>query len=362
MTCPKSYELHYKKRWREKTNPASFLFGGAIDNAVMNILYEKMGDSKFVPNKDIFMEAMLVKEINGELVDVPKSELLRYSNSDFDKDVLTDENIVDIQKYALTLFPPEDDEPIIPWLDIFKNIKENKNILSYDNIPVEEIRFFNYVSWLSLVNKGRYMLDAFVKQILPRIKKVHSIQKEVNLDNGEDRITGFIDMVIDWDEEGNTHVMDLKTSSIVYAEDSVRTSQQLIVYCENEGIDKAGFIILKKHIGKNKTKVCSLCKNNGDGSRAKTCDAISIATGKRCSGAWIETISLEGEVQIVTDVIREHQKNLIFDNIVEINNAIHNNIFPRNFNSCVSNFGKCTYYEMCHFNKTDNLINLNKEK
>jgi hypothetical protein len=189
--------------------------------------------------------------------------------------------------------------------------------------------------------------------VLPKIKKVISAQHKIDLSNGEDTLIGFADMVCLWEEEQEAIVFDYKTSSIEYAEDSVKISSQLTLYAHALGLKRAGYLVFRKGILKNRVKICGLCGNDGSGSRHKTC-AVSVS-GVRCNGEWLETIKPEVDIQIIVDNIPEQTDNIVLSNVEEINKAIKAGIFIRNFDSCKKPWGNCAYMDLCFKNSKEGL-------
>lgn len=114
---------------------------------------------------------------------------------------------------------------------------------------------YNPPAWHSLQAKGHMILTAYLEQVIPRIEKVILVQHEISLKNEfGDALIGVVDLVATID--GKTYILDNKTSSIKYSEDSASISQQLGTYFEalkdEYKLDGVGFIVIPKNIRKKK--------------------------------------------------------------------------------------------------------------
>lgn len=343
LDCPRSYYYHYIQQYRSRYKSSALFFGTAIDQSIGHLL-EGMLEVK--PEgwvkRDVyalFDEIWTKQPHNEEEILLKESAILRYANADFDAELLQ----------------PEDGITSIE-LDRYKAIRDKKERVGYDNLPEDDLVFFNKLNWLCLRRKGHILIKGFIKDFLPRIKKVHAVQKEIRLEDDDSYIVGFIDMTIDLDEIGNTYILDLKTSARDYEEDAVKKSQQLSIYAEAEGIYQVGYVVLKKQVVKLRNKVCSVCGYKApSGSRFKSCDAK--INGKRCDGEWNETLYCKAGIQVLTDTITTKQTDLYLQNSLEVAKAIKAEVFVSNFNSCIKAYGKCDFYDLClHKKDTGTLI------
>lgn len=366
--CPYKYKLHYVDRLRGKYTSAALLFGSALDVALSQMLAdhaENNLDHLGQSYEAAFNNNWLRAKINDKIVELMESEEVVYAATDFDHKLLTDKDwllaMTKLQNNfaAAGKLPSPDKDGVMA---IYKAVLEHKQDKGFDNLLPEERKFYNFMNWLSLYKKAQLMLKAYREQIIPRIKKVLAIQRQVDLE-GEagDSIVGFIDFICEW-EDGSIVVFDNKTSAREYAYDAVSKSPQLTLYVhavENEfKTRKAGFIVMKKAIKKNTSKKCQTCKFDGEDSRAKTC--TKETKGKRCGGTWTEVIKPEADIQVLVGSIPEQLETVVMENFVEVNAAITAKSFPRNLNACESNYGPCVYYSLCHRNSTKDLVNLNE--
>lgn len=339
QTCAKSYYWHYKQRIRPTTTSSALLFGDSLDKAI-NCLLLKEGDAYAR-----FIEAFTYAEINKVKEYLPTSEKLVYANADFDADLLNETHY----KTVNDAFAGGEDH--LEW----QIIADKKKSVGFDGLTLNEKRYFNYVNWICLTEKAKYLIEAYKKQVIPKIIKVISVQEQINLDNGEgDGVVGFVDLIAEIEGHGVV-ILDNKTSSRPYDYDAVLKSVQLGTYTyalsPKYNTNKAGFIVMKKALSKKKK--CSICNANGDGSRARTCDAV--VDNKRCAGEWVKTP--KAEIQILIDVIPENTQNIIVENIDELNKCIKAELFPRNMEKCENWYGnRCPYSDLCFKNSMKGLI------
>lgn len=345
--CPTEWNLHYRKHYRAKLTGSALLFGSAVDKAFEALA---QGEDPYAA----FDKMWAFQEINKKYTSLPESELVVYSNSEFDADLLTPEHMGKLTAWVIA----NESTPIDP-LTLFKEIAADKKEFGFKLLTSECKRFYNLANWCCLERKGHLMIEAMKDKILPQLSKIHATQKKIELtnDNG-DSVIGFADLVASYGpHEENVVVFDLKTSSINYEKDAVLTSSQLSLYVhalsEEYKTRKAGFIVLNKRVMKNKTKACSVCGMNGTGSRARTCDAE--IEGRRCGEAWTEVLKPEIFVQIIVDEIPVQMENMVMENIDNINKMLDTGIFIRNFDSCEKPWGKCTFFDACHNGNFDDV-------
>ena len=216
QTSPKSYYLHYMLRLRPRDLSSALFFGSAIDLGVNYMLQAKKDGKDIILDmaKEIFNQAWTIGEVNGEQVVLSQPGVIKYSKADYDESILTAEDKIDLE--TATQDP----------------------------------------SWISLKRKGLMILEAYKEQIIPRIKEVKFVQRDIKLENDNgDSFIGFVDFCAVW-EDGRTIIFDNKTSSIKYADDSASTSEQLATYFEATKeelkVDAVGFIVIPKKIRKQK--------------------------------------------------------------------------------------------------------------
>lgn len=306
------YFLHYIRKLRPVKTKSAFLFGKAIDEAFNALLTTRDVNHA----QEIFLLNMRTTKINSKDVFVEYSNLVDYTKKDYDEEL--------VQYHGGT---------------------------QSENLP-----------WYSLCIKGRMIIDAYAKEILPKIKDVISIQKRVSLKNEiEDEIYGLLDAIVLW-ENGKVYLIDNKTSSVKYSENSVRESNQLALYHyiekDNIKLDGCGFIVIDKNINKNRTKTCVKCGFTGNGMH-KTCN--NVVHGNRCGGDWSISISPSVGISTIFSEIQSEDEMRVIDEFDKVNNGIANGEFRCGQNGCYSKFGPCIYKKFCETGDMEGLVDL-KEK
>ena len=319
-TCSMMYKLHYKDRLRSNRIGSALFFGSCLDDALNILLLTKKKslteeESILVKAnpKEAIIESLTNVKINGVVTNIRKSLLVDYYKSDYDNDLLTDDDFDDLIMYAKTI------EVVLSCKEDFKGF-----VRSFQSIKnpteINEVKLYNYACWLCLKNKALMLFEHYRTEILPKIEEVYSIQKSVSLPDGKDEFIGYIDFIASFvDEPGVKYVVDNKTSSSPYPADSVKTSTQLSAYCEFVGTDKAAYIVLEKKIRKRDPKVRS---------------------------------------QIIKDYIPEQQFEETFDNLSEVFYNINEGKFEKNLDSCFQYGKKCPYYDFCRDGSTEGLVDL----
>lgn len=364
QTCPKMYELKRVHKWVSPLKSSALFLGSAIDLALNHLLENK--DKKSVD--ELVEESIKVFNLNWEqakdneykLVDLPKNPNIKYSKYDYDPDLLEKEDWKELFEMALN--PIEDRN----------KIQSKLNEIDFLDLSEGERSFYNFGSWLACKRRAKYLIEAYARDILPHIKRVIAVQMDIKLDDGEgNMLNGVIDMVAEL-KDGRKAILDNKTTSMEYEEDSVLTSPQLALYKKqlnmmaedpenpwNVKIDCAGFLVISKKLEKDITKTCKKCGHVGAGSH-KTCD--NMVDGKRCGGDWDKVKKFKANTQIIIDEIDEHVQDMILQNADTIKSCIQSGLFPQNFNSCINKYNmKCDYYDLCWKNKTNKLIKLGEK-
>lgn len=315
-TCPYKYKLHYIEKIRPTTTGSALVFGRAVDEALNALLLTKKKaltkEEEELANKnpvDIFDEYFQQTEINSTKVITKFSDKIEYYKSDCDLSILEDE---DLEELDLSM---EEAEEIFEEYDMLTKAKRN--------VPTELVQSFANICWFSLKRKGRMLIEAYEKEILPEIVEVHSIQEKVNLPNGHgDYLIGFIDFIATF-KDGKKRIVDNKTSGQAYKKDSVETSQQLSIYSEYLEIRNCAYAVVVKKLRKREPRV-----------------RTQILFGK-----------------ISEDLLEE-----TFDKVGELEYNIKKGNFPKKMDSCFHFGRKCPYYKYCRDHKNcEGLIKLNRE-
>lgn len=331
--CPQMYKLHYIDKLRPTEIPSPLFFGSAVDEAV-SVLLE---GGSLEDAKAMFDKCFRVFQFNGDANDLPDNPLCFYYKSDFDWRLLRDEDIEKINEKAGC-------ELDIPAF--YNAVRDGE---------CDDKSLFNLINWLSLYRKGVLFVEAYEEQVMPNIEKVHSIQGKISLKNDEgDEIRGFLDFTADWKGEGFV-VFDNKTASKKYPNNSVVTSQQLTIYCEDQGHDKAGYIVMIKALKWVKESTCIKC-DNVVYSNHKTCP--NLMTKKRCGGELTSRNYPKVEIQVVIDRLKEGTTEEIFSSIQTVAAEIKDSEFEQNRDSCHQFGRKCPYYDNCRNGSENDLVRL----
>lgn len=201
---PRMYYFHYIRNLRSQTTGSALVFGSAVDAGLSAMLLGKEDPYQ------AFLAAWDYQKLLGREVSLRNSDKIKYSKKDFDEDILTDEDKLDLEQYN--------------------------------------------PAWVSLRRKGLIILDAYREQIMPRIKEVLQVQSNVSLTNEEgDTFIGYVDLICRW-EDDRIVLFDNKTTSSKYNNEMVRASGQLATYKEATTIkiDAVGYIAIPKDIRKKK--------------------------------------------------------------------------------------------------------------
>lgn len=314
QTCSEQYRLHYRERIRSEFVSSPLFFGGAIDLALNATLMSLSEPQKTEPEV-LFTNALQTVDLNGEKVDTRFSPYVEYFNSDFDPDLLTTDDIAE-----LNAFDPEVEDVLGFMEECFATKKTTP-------LSLQDLKLHNYACWLSLKRKGLLLIERYKKEVLPLIETVHGVQVAVSLPNAEgDEYIGFIDAIVSFkDEPGVRYILDNKTSSTPYKEDRVRNSPQLASYCESQGIPKAAYCVIEKKLRKKEPIV---------------------------------------RINIIRDVVSQETIEKVFDEIDDVLYNIREEKFEQNRDACFQFGQPCPYYNYCRSNgeKLDGLVKLKERK
>ena len=349
--CPRSYKLYYVDKLRERSATAFLAFGSAMDEALNSLLRDlQKKKTVTVDYKAAFDECWQTVEVNKRKHQLVDCTLVGYAKTDFAEDLLQPDDIRFLRA-KLSEYGVEEMESYT----ILKNqLEEERSRRATVHFPENRHKALNVMNWLSMRRKAHLMLDAYVRDIVPKIESVTAVQKQVELksDCGSSLI-GYVDAIVRFKGDERDSVMDNKTSSSPYTEDQVKTSQQLSLYTYALGLDRAAYAVMNKNIRMNREKVCSACGFQSTGAH-KTCN--NTVEGKRCNATWNETVKPEAVTQLIVDGIEEQTQHVVIDNIAEVNDAIAANVFPKNLSACKNIYGNpCPYINACWKNQTDYL-------
>lgn len=340
--CARRYKLHYVDRLRPKVTHGALTFGSALDAGLTAMLEKR----DLAEGMAAFEKSWNFQFINGKPAALPGHPGVVYAEQDFDEDLLLKE---DHEKWDAFLAENSymDDRGIAAALS---TLTKKKADVGYPNLSETEKKVMSYANWLSMRRKGHVMLKSYAVNVMPRIKRVVAMQKQVVLDNGTgDSIIGYVDLIAEL-TDGRIVVFDHKTSAREYSDDSPGLSQQLVIYYHalkaEMKVDGVGFIVLYKRLNKNKEKWCSVCAYEGTGGSHRTCPSPN-AEGKRCGGEWEVKVAPECAISVLVNTVSEQAEELVLSSFDEANDAIKKGIFNPNLNSCKNGPIVCPYLRHC---------------
>lgn len=207
----------------------------------------------------------------------------------------------------------------------------------------------------SLYQKAKLLVEAYKRDVLPNIERVLEVQTPAG--------PGYLDALVEWKGRGVV-LLDHKTSSRPYADNAANYSAQLAMYSAEKQVSQVAFIVLIKQIKKNRIKLCATCGHLATGTH-KTCNFIvEPQTGKpfRCGNEWTETISPEGQIQIIHGNIEQRAMELAAELQANVQKAVDAKLFHCSVTNCNSIYGKpCEYKNLKWFGSMDGLKKVDKK-
>ena len=322
--CGRRFQLQRIEKWQSPRLPSALFFGSALDEAFGHLLCTKkeiLTDEELTLQltktaEEVFLENMLiVNGVDKKPVEMPQSLLADYFVSDFTPELLTDDAIVSLQQL-------EPHYKLVDFVDFHQQCREQ--LKGKHKVYDGDLQLYNYMTWLTLVEKGKLMINAYRNEVMPLIHRVESIQERISIKNDDgDEIRGLIDFRASFvDSPSQIYTMDNKSSSKPYPENATKESLQLATYCEAVGDTHAGFAVVEKKVFKRGPQI---------------------------------------RVTVQKDVIPEETMQKAFDRFEKTVYNVQAGYFPENRDSCYA-FGKrCEYYRVCHGGDYSGLVNLNKE-
>lgn len=361
LQCGEKYRLHYIMKYRPVTLSSALVFGSAIDNSLNALLENKDNPEALKMAIESFNRNWEQGENSArELVDMPLNPNLKYSKYDQDPDLLEKSDWAELFKYDKNFFDTKTQ---------VETLMSEKDWLDIDE---EKRQIYNYYNWLCLKKKAELLLTAYYNDILPNFKKIIAVQKKVELiDEAGNNLNGIIDFVAEL-KDGRIAIVDNKTTSTEYEEDSVATSEQLATYQailnifnhdpDNEWkyeINACAYAVMSKKLIKDITKVCKSCGKTNT-STHKTCD--NIVDGTRCNGEFEKDKKFKVKTQFIPGTISEEFEHSVIENATTVKSCIEMGLFPKNYSSCENQFGsRCPFFEKCRNGSNKGLIELEKK-
>lgn len=335
--CPEMFRLQYVLGVQAREEGASLVFGIALDNAINKLLLAIKNNNP-IPSAESIKQIFVESEKGWrQALNNPK---YKYTKADFDAKVLKQEDWTLINHFEKELGVS------------LEQARKAFNQKAFKRMSQQEDLLYCKAAWLSMKNKGFLMIEAFIKDILPQITEVISLQHKIEGRVGESKLVGYIDLICKLKQYDKPVVIDLKTAAMSYDNDSVYLSEQLILYLLYAGkqlnTTLAGFCVLLKGISSN--IFCSICGQKKT-TQHKTCNAV--INGVRCNGEWSEVpIAL---TQLLINNISEDIQQKFAADLANLTSLMESGLYYMNRDSC-KDFGLCKYYGLCHFKNLDEYI------
>lgn len=360
LQCPTKYKFHYIDNLRPVTLSSALVFGSAIDNSLNTLLENKDNPEALKMSIEAFNRNWEQGENSlRQVVDMPLNPDLKYSKYDQDPDLLEKSDWAELFKYDSNFF------------DTKSQVENLMSEVDWLDIAEDKRRIYNYYNWLCLKKKAELLLTAYHKEILPNFKSILAVQKKVELiDEAGNNLNGIIDFVAEL-QDGRIAIVDNKTTSTEYEEDSVSSSEQLATYQailnifaadpENDWkypIEACAYAVMSKKLTKDITKTCKLCgeKNN---STHKTCN--NVINEVRCNGEFEKDKKFKVKTQFIVGTIDEDFEHSVIENASTVKSCIELGLFPKNYSSCKNQFGSpCPFLNVCHGKDMKGIVKLEK--
>jgi hypothetical protein len=341
--CPQKYYL--QKEYPVEMNASALKFGSAVESGVDELLAGKpfkKAVAKFEKEWKI-----APKNRCEEASPVFDSETLTYYASDYDKNLITKEDEELIEKWKKEILPEEKEK----WETLVSNFKDS--VKENAKISPELRKFAHRVYWLCCKNRGKHLIEAFQRDLLPEVEEVIACQKPISIKNEDgDEIVGFIDYVLKLRGFKNPVLVDLKTSGMYYDDHTLTTSDQLRIYCAAEKLDHIAYMTLIKKIRYEKS--CDNCGHVRTKGRKVNCEA--------CGEGKYTLNHPYAETQLLVRELDEEDLVDVLEDFSDILMVIKNEAVWKNPNSCFQFNKRCEYYDYCWGNKSlDELPGLKKK-
>lgn len=323
LRCGFAFDQHYNKKVRPILTGSALVMGIAIDTALNFLLV----------NQKITLKE-LIEYINQELAKY-ENHKIQVSRYDYDKDLIQDED----RKLILAYAKDRGYKGSLGEVDGLWN-----DLLNKEELKQKHLEVLGYMFKLSTIRKSEIILEEYRKQVLPKIKKVLSVQERVG--------PGVLDLFCEW-EDNKKYVCDNKTTSSEYEDNAADYSVQLTDYAIRKKTSNIMFIVIPKKIDKDFTKTCKKCKHVANSSHA-TCN--NEIDGKRCHGEWNIKKKFGIQIQFVKSKVTKLMKQRTLEIRESLKKTIEAGNFCCNFANCNNIFGKpCEYRELYWKNSMEGL-------
>lgn len=302
---PRKFYYRYIAKYREKTTSSALVFGSAVDKGLNILLLTGHAQEA----EEYAVDELKTFKLNGEVLDLSKTDKIIYSNGDID----------------VSLLPEDEQNSAEIFVEELLAIKRNVGL------STEEQATFNEIANRCLQEKARLIIRAYNEQIMPNIKEVLYVQHPFTITNDDkDEFIGYIDLKCKWDDGNIKGIVrfDNKTTSKKYEDNSVAESGQLATYdvADDYSADYSGFIAIHKKIRKSKEP--------------------------------------RVRIQVIIDNVSQETIDKTFDDYDRVNMLVKRGEFPANCDSCKINKynQRCPYYNICFHNNYKDVIIKKEEK
>jgi hypothetical protein len=288
MTCPKKYSLQYNERVYPESTPIHLILGSAFDKAG-NALLEGIGDPFTCANAEL-------ARIFFDKVD--------YAHKDVELNILCpvsrEAMIKELQSIG---WKGEDPQELCNAL--FSKLYDGETLSEGQRNALNTLVYYTCIEKISM------MIEGFKNHILPKIEKVVSVQTNHK--------RGISDALVVFKDMPGVVVLDNKTASKPYKNDSVLYSVQLAGYEAMIG----AYCVFHK----------------------------AVKPGAR-----------EIVPQLIIHEVPEHNRTMVEEAYQNTETLIEAGVFPRNLNACGKSFGKpCVYVDLCWKNSMKGLVKKNEK-
>ena len=181
--CPEKHYLSYILGCRPKEEGASLSFGIAVDEAIGMLLRAKR-DNQELPKLEQVQNEFLFHSEKGfeQHFDSMK---LRYTKADVDPKVFNQEDWATISLFEKELHCS------------MEEARKAFNQKSFKKMSSDEDRMYSRLGFLSLKAKGKLMIEAFYKEVLPEIEEVVAVQHKFEGEIGGYKLIGYLDYMLE---------------------------------------------------------------------------------------------------------------------------------------------------------------------
>lgn len=332
-SCPQRYYL--EKSYPSDKNASALPFGSAIEAGVDELLKGKTLEEAVARFEKEWHTAS--KNRWEDAKKIWDNEEIFYYASDYDKKLITSDDLRQVEDWFSSIKSKKKEKTWDKQMGKFQGQVKNDAYISS-----EDRKFAHRVIWTCCLNRGKLMLEAFQRDLLPEIEEVVATQKDIQVVNEEgDKLVGIIDYIFKLKGHEKLILIDLKTAGRPYTLHDLNTSDQLSIYGAVEGVGSVGYMVLLKSIKYERT--CTNCGGEPPSAQKKLCDKVACKKKK----ARYDNVTSKAETQLITRDLREEESEEIFDDFSDVLVAIKNEVNWKNPSSCF-NFGKrCEYYDFC---------------